>query len=207
MTDESSSAAIERLSPLALTGEFVVLRPLTAQDAPITHQWRLSARARRLNGAAASLEAQASWIKNRPHNELNYIIQLIDGPPIGMLSLVDIDMSNRRAESARFLIGDEAAAKGSPAAVEAMKLLYTLAFERLGLERVYGLVAASNPLMIKWQKYLGMKEEGRFRRHYLMDGEFIDAVSLSLLAEEYRTLAVPRMASLIALGRSRPVEG
>jgi RimJ/RimL family protein N-acetyltransferase len=186
-----------------LSGEFVILRPLAVEDAALTHQWRLSDRARHLNGAADSVEAQARWIAARPAGEFNYVIQLRGGAPIGMLSLVNIDMDNRRAESARFLIGDEAAARGAPAAVEAMKLLYELAFDRLGLERVHGLVAERNPLMVKWQKFLGMKEEGRFRRHFLMDGEFTDAIALSLLADEYRAVCLPRMLGLIKLGRTQ----
>jgi len=185
-----------------LAGEFVVLRPLRAEDAALTHQWRLSDRARHLNGAAASIEDQARWIAARPAGEFNYIIQLKGAGPIGMLSLISIDMDNRRAESGRFLIGDEAAARGVPAAVEATKLLYELAFDRLGLERLHGIVAERNHLMVKWQKFLGMKEEGRFRRHFLLDGEFHDAIALSILADEYRAVALPRMLSLIKLGRS-----
>jgi RimJ/RimL family protein N-acetyltransferase len=204
MTDESPIAMPLPDRAPELAGEFVVLRPLTVEDAALTHGWRTSARARHLNGAAASVEDQARWNASRHAGEFNYIIQMLDGPPIGMLSLVNIDMANRRAESARFLIGDEEAAKGSPAAVEAMMLLYALAFDRMGLERVHGVVEARNALMVKWQKYLGMKEEGRLRRHFFMDGEFHDAIQLGLLADEYRSQALPRMRGLIKLGRSRP---
>lgn len=123
-----------------LTGRFVVLRPLAAEDAEITYRWRHSARARHLNASAGSVEDQRRWIAGRPGNEFNYVIALVDGPDIGMLSLLNIDLANRRAESARFLIGDEAAAQGTPAAVEAMKLLYELAFDRLGLGRIYGTI-------------------------------------------------------------------
>ena len=183
-----------------LVGQFVTLRPLRPEDAAVTHAWRLGDRARHLNGGAASVEDQARWIASRPQAEFNYVIELKDGRPIGMLSLVEIDLANRRAESARFLIGDEAAARGVPAAVEAMSLLYELAFDRLGLERIHGVVEAGNPLMVKWQKYLGMREEGRFRRHFLMEGEFKDAIALSLLADEYRAVALPRMRTLMRLG-------
>lgn len=117
-----------------------------------------------------------------------------------MLSLIAIDLVNRRAEPSRFLIGDEDAVKGTPAAVEAMVLLYQLAFDELGLSRVYGTVASGNVLMIKWQKYLGMKEEGRLRRHYYIGGAFQDAVCLGLLVEEYRQTALPRMKALVRLG-------
>ena len=150
------------------------------------------------------MDDQARWIAGRPASgEHNFVIQLNGGPPVGMLSLVDIDLTHSRAESARFLIGDEAATRGCPAAVEAMKLLYAHAFDHLGLERIYGLIAATNRLMLKWQLYLGMKEEGRLRRHYRMEGEFVDAVALGLLAEEYRTTALPRMRALVAAGRPR----
>ncbi len=186
-----------------LVGEFVLLRRLTVEDAEITHRWRHDARALHLNRSAATVADQARWIAGRPASEFNYIIELIGGPAIGMLSLVTIDLANRRAESARFLIGDEAAAKGAPAAVEAMKLLYELAFERLGLERIYGVIEERNQRMIKWQKYLGMVEEGRLRQHMRMDGEFVDVVSLSLLADQYRAVTLPRMRGLMAMGRWR----
>ena len=123
------------------------------------------------------------------------------GEPVGMLSLIGIDRVNSHAESARFLIGEEDAAKGVPVAVEAMKLLYELAFDQLGLERVWGLVVDENKRMLKWQRYLGMREEGRLRNHYFIGGRFQDAVCLGILAEEYRGQALPRMKSLIAAGR------
>jgi RimJ/RimL family protein N-acetyltransferase len=185
----------------SITGDFVNLRPLRESDAEITLAWRRSARAALLNRGAASVAEQAAWIAARPDSERNFVIELRDGRPVGMLSLIGIDRANRHAESARFLIGDEDAVRGIPAAVEAMKLLYELAFDRLGLERVWGTVASGNRLMIKWQRYLGMKEEGRLRRHLLLDGEYQDAVCLGILADEYRAMARPRMEALIAAGR------
>ncbi|MES2151901.1 MAG: GNAT family N-acetyltransferase [Pseudomonadota bacterium] len=186
-------------------GEFVRLRPLAVSDAAITWAWRHAQRARFLNAAAGTVEQQAAWIAARPAAEYNFIIELKDGKPVGMLSLVDVDPVNRRAEPGRFLIGDEQAAKGVPVAVEAMKLLYELAFVQLGLVRVCGIVAANNGLMIKWQKFMGMKEEGRLRRHLCQDGVFHDAIFLGLLDDDYRKLALPRMNALIGAARPRPI--
>lgn len=184
-----------------LQGEFVNLRPLQVADAEITLSWRRAQRARFLNAGAASVEQQAAWIAGRPASEYNYIIELKNGRPIGMLSLTGIDKANRHGEPGRFLIGDEEGAKGVPAAVEAMKLLYGLAFDQLGLVRVCGIVAANNTLMIKWQKYLGMKEEGRLRNHLCQGDEFHDAVFLGLLVEDYRKTSLPRMNVLINAAR------
>ena len=135
------------------------------------------------------------------------MIVLKSGQPVGMLSLIGVNQANRHAETARFLIGEEEAVKGVPAAVEAMKLLYVLAFDTLGLHRIYGTVTADNALMAKWQKYLGMKEEGRMRDHYFLDGHFQDAIVLGMLADEYRAQALPRMTAMIKMAGQRPATG
>lgn len=185
-----------------LVGQYVDLRPLTPDDAEITLQWRRSNRARYLNAGAASVEQQANWISSRPTSEYNWIIQLKNGSPIGMLSLVDIDERNSRAETGRFLIGDEEKAKGVPAAVEAMGLVYDFAFNTLNLNRLHGMISADNTLMVKWQKYLGMVEEGRLREHYRTEDESQDAVVLGILRAEYLSVFIPRARALMAMGRS-----
>jgi diamine N-acetyltransferase len=119
-----------------------------------------------------------------------------------MLSLVAVDHINRRAEPARFLIGEEELARGVPAAVEAMKLLYEFAFDTLKLRRMHGTIASDNKAMYKWQTYLGMKEEGRLREHYFINNHFQDAICVGLLEDEYRSLTLPRMQALIAAGRT-----
>lgn len=181
-----------------LQGQYVVLRPLRIEDAELTLRWRRGARGRLLNPGAASLFEQTRWIAARPKGEFNFIVELRSGQPVGMLSLINIDNVNRRAEPARFLIGEPDSIRGMPVAIEAMLLLYELVFDHLDLRRVYGTVAADNRLMVKWQKYLGMKEEGRLRQHYFLDGRVQDAVCLGMLEEEYREIALPRMRALVA---------
>ena len=181
-----------------LIGSFINLRLLETGDASLTLKWRSSQRASLLNAGANTLAEQIRWIESRPSNEFNFIIELKSGIPIGMLSLVGINEVNKHAETARFLIGDEESAKGTPAAVEAMKMIYEFAFDELKLIRLYGTVASGNSLMVKWQKYLGMKEEGRMRNHYFVNSKWQDAIILGLLAEEYRTQSLPRMNALIS---------
>jgi diamine N-acetyltransferase len=185
---------------ITLSGEFVNLRPLCKADAEITLRWRQGERALNLNQGAGTLDSQRAWIDSRPASEYNFIIELKDGRPIGMLSLVGVDLVNRHAEPGRFLIGDEEASRGIPAAVESMKLLYELAFDTLGLVRVYGTIASDNKAMYKWQGYLGMKEEGRLRNHYFINHHFQDAICMGLLEDEFRRISLPRMRTLIAAG-------
>jgi len=186
-----------------LTGHFVDLRPLCEDDAEITLGWRLSERARLMNVGATTVEQQRNWIAKRPESERNYIIDLKNGRSVGMLSLVEINHGNRNAEPSRFLIGEEELVQGIPVAVEAMSLLYKEAFEVLGMTKLYGAVVEGNERMLKWHQYLGMKEEGRLRKHYLIDGKWRDVYMIGLLEEEYRTTTIPRMKLLIKMGQKK----
>ena len=186
-----------------LEGEFVNLRPLQVSDAELTYGWRNAARAKFLNQGAASVVQQATWIASRPPSEYNFVIELKNGLAVGMVSLTGVDTINQRGEPGRFLIGNEDAVKGVPVAIEAMKLIYEFAFDQLGLMRICGTVAADNHLMTKWQKYFGMKEEGRLRSHLFLGDQFQDAIFLGLLVNEYRKISLPRMNFLIATGRAK----
>ena len=193
--------------PRTLVGTYVDLRTLSVDDAALTFKWRHADRARHLNRAAQTVDEQSRWIATRPASEYNFVIQLKSGASVGMLSLVDVDLYNRRAETGRFLIGEEDLAKVLPGAVESMGLLYDFAFNELGLARLYGTVAASNTLMIKWQKYLGMKQEGVLRDHYRHESGFQDAVALGILREEYKTVFLARAKVLMAAGKSAGTGG
>ena len=182
---------------IELTGRVVRLRQLRVEDAAATLAWRLSDRAALLNHGAATVAEQAEWISSRPDDEYNFLIQLLSGEAVGMLSLVNIDLVHRRAEPGRFLVGEAERVKGLPVAVEALKLLYEFAFDRLELHRLHGVVVAENRQMLKWHSYLGMKEEGRLRQHQFIAGRFHDLVCVGMLEPEFRAVALPRMNALI----------
>jgi len=185
---------------MELNGLYVVLRPLRVEDAEVTLAWRQSDRAILMSRGATTVDEQVAWIASTPETEFNFVIQLHSGQTVGMLSLINIDETHRRAEPARFLIGEPDAVRGLPVAVEALKLLYELAFDRLGLNRVHGAVVAENQQMLKWHLYLGMKEEGRLRQHKYIAGRFHDIVCVGMLESEYRTVALPRMNALMRGG-------
>jgi len=128
-------------------------------------------------------------------SEYNFIIETKSQMPIGMLSLSGIDVVNRVGEPGRFLIGDEEGAQGLPAAAEAIKLLYELAFDQLELRRVWGLVASENRRMVKWQTHLGMTREGCLRELLRLNGHVQDAIVCGLLADDSPCdFAAPRIS-------------
>jgi RimJ/RimL family protein N-acetyltransferase len=183
-----------------LEGRYVTLRPLTVEDAALTQSWRTGGRAQLLNRGAQTVEEQRAWIASRPASEIDFVQVLSQsGQPVGMISLVDIDLTHRRAEPGHFLIGEPELVSpyGPKIAAEATKLLYELAFDTLGLHRVYGLLSAENTKMISWNKFVGMKEEGRLREHYLLNGHYQDAIFMGLIEPDYRTVTIPRLKFLI----------
>lgn len=181
-------------------GRNVALRTLTVKDAAITQKWRTSGRAWLLNRGAQNVEEQAAWIESRPRTEYNFIQVLHDGTPVGMISLVDVDEVHRHAEAAHFLIGEPDAVRpfgNGVIAAEATLLLHRFAFEVLGLHRIYGPVASDNVQMIRWNRYIGMVEEGRLRDHYWLNGHWQDAVMMGLCEDRWRSVTVPRLQELI----------
>lgn len=205
---------------MIIPGRYVTLRPLTPDDAEITQRWRTSGRAFLLNKGAQSVAEQRTWIRSREKyveagTEYNFVMVLSPRPshfatgaivpeelrrqpqPVGMISLVDIDMTHKRAEAAHFLIGEEGAVKGMPVAFEAVKLLYELAFDTLGLERLWGPVASGNRGMLTFHKYMGYRECGRLPSHYILNGLYHDAIFIQLDVDTYRAVTLPKLNRLI----------
>jgi RimJ/RimL family protein N-acetyltransferase len=183
---------------VSLIGRHVRLRPITPDDAEITQKWRMSGRAFLLNKGAQTVEEQRAWIASRPASEQDFIMVLeATNQRVGMIALVDIDKTHRRAEAGHFLIGEPDLVKGKPVAAEATRLLYHLAFDWLHLHSVYGMLSVENEKMITWNKYLGMREEGRLKVHYWLNDRWHDALFLNLLEGDYRTITVPTLRGLI----------
>lgn len=188
---------------IVLRGDFVSLRPLSVADAATTLRWRLSPRAGLLNSGASTEAEQRTWISQRGPDELNYVIELREGKPVGMLSLVHIDMNNRSAEPARFLIGEEESCRGIPVAAESIALLYEIAFQGLGLESVHGVIVRENQGMRVWQRYFGMEEIPEASEPALIQGKTYETVRVRLTREAYETVARPRLRTMISLTRPR----
>lgn len=68
---------------------------------------------------------------------------------------------------------------------EAGKLILGLAFNVLGLERVYAESDVRNEASVKLMNRLGMTHEGTLRRNHMLNGVLNDSVHYSILKEEY----------------------
>lgn len=101
---------------------------------------------------------------------------------LGMAALTAVDLESQNAEVGIWLGRDH---WGEGLAIEAFDLLLEIAYDRLGLTKLYGVVLEGNESSLTLLKRFGFHEEGRLRWHTRRDGQWMDKVFLGLLREEY----------------------
>lgn len=102
---------------------------------------------------------------------------------IGNISLQNISFINRNAEFA-ILLGDKSH-QGKGVSFHVGKKIIYHGFLKLNLERIYCGTAASNLPMQKLALSIGMKEEGRRRKHLFLEGSYQDVIDYGILLEDW----------------------
>jgi len=125
-----------------------------------------------------------------------------NGQPAGFLTLTGLLGRHRRAAWGWYI--GEAAARGRGAGRAAQALGLDLAFNLLGLEKVWAEVLADNGAALKAQAAAGFRREGYLREHVIKDGRRQDVVLLAILAPEWRERRAGVRRSLEASGLIAP---
>jgi RimJ/RimL family protein N-acetyltransferase len=184
---------------MILQGSVVILRPLTVDDAELTLCWRQGQRAKFLQRGAQSVEMQKAWIAEREKaGDLNLIMEY-QRQPVGMIALLDINLRHKTAQMGRLLIGEPKTVGSAPVAFDADLLLCDYAFDTLDMHKIYGDIMEDNVAMIRTRLYLGYKQDGILRDHYVYDGVYKNTIAVSLLEHEYRQICRPKLTQLINL--------
>jgi ribosomal-protein-alanine N-acetyltransferase len=114
------------------------------------------------------------------------IRRLDDNSFIGRLTYFDLNIRNRAVEIG-FLIAPTFRRQGY--AQEAVTLLLDHLFNELGMNKVMAQTGEFNIAAISLLKKLRFKQDGRLRRHHLLDNVYYDSLIFSLLGEEFRALS------------------
>lgn len=120
--------------------------------------------------------------------------------PIGLASLVDIQIAHRRAE---LLIGIPDHGDRQRASLITMLLILNFAFNQIGLHKLTSLVLSNNPHSQKSTEAIGFIQEG-FRRHHLRDPKsrlWLDCYENGLVEDSFRENPVIARLSKRFLGR------
>ena len=116
------------------------------------------------------------------HQYRHYAIVDDEDKYLGTISLKEIDLVNMKAEYA-IVLRKEAMGKG--VAYHASKMILRIAFQELGLNKVYLNVLSNNKRAIELYERLGFKFEGCFRQELLINGKFEDLNWYAIIKESY----------------------
>ena len=172
-----------------LTGTKVCLRGLRRDDLALYRRW--------LENPKATHYMESGW-RPVPDSELESIYQasteasdtvafvLVDkatDTPVGVCGLYLIQWICRRAEF-RILIGEDAF-RGKGLGTEAAQLMVAYGFEKLNLETIYLGVNTENTGAIRSYENAGFVREGVRRRLIYRNGQYYDALMMSILRDEF----------------------
>ena len=170
-----------------MTAPAVTLRPLEDTDSDRVLAWRNAPEvaAYMYTDHAISADEHARWfagLKGDPRRA--YWIIEMDGRPVGLANLADIDARQGRCAWAYYLAYPDTRGKGVGSYVEYWMLQEV--FERRALRKLWCEVLASNEAVWKLHESFGFVQEARFRAHVVKNGEPQDVLGLGMLAEEWR---------------------
>lgn len=174
---------------IQIEGEKVFLRPITPADTPLIVRWRSDPRVygTLFRQEPITEERHRQWLREMVESgkcDQFIIVDKRQELPVGTVFLKEISREHLRAEYAIF-IGEESA-RGRGIGSEAARLMTEYGFGRLGLNRLYLYVFASNVRAIASYRSAGFREEARLREHYRRkDGTFADVLMMSLLRSEW----------------------
>ncbi|MBT2510640.1 GNAT family N-acetyltransferase [Streptomyces sp. ISL-98] len=168
-----------------LTGDKVLLRPFTADDVPVMGAVPEVCKYTGSPPGDLTPEQLRSWYttRNDAVDRLDLaVVDLATGACVGEVVLYEWDAPNRSC-SFRTLIGPNGRDRGL--GTEACRLIVRHGFERLGLNRIALGVYDFNPRARRAYKKVGFVSEGIEREALLHEGEWIDAMYMSILAREW----------------------
>lgn len=171
-----------------LTGEGVILRPVTAEDTAGLLDMLADRESRRLTGTHAEFDEETArhWYATRGEQDDRLdlaIVESASGEYAGEVVLNDLDRDSR---SIGFRIGMRPDFTDRGLGSEAIGLVVDYALDVLGLHRIALEVYAFNPRARHVYERAGFVAEGTKRDALLWDGEWVDAVEMAVLSTDPR---------------------
>ena len=167
-----------------LTGEKVILRPISFEDWEKTIHWRndvLIKNSTMSHPFPITAEQEQEWYKRKLNSLDNStiiftIITVSNNKNIGFVHLNEINWVNRNCYFG-IVIGDKDS-WGKGYGKEAVRLILNYAFSSLNMNKVYCQVLANHPAINTYFD-LGGKEEGKLRMHSFQKGNYEDVCILA----------------------------
>ena len=169
------------------SGPLVTLRAFERQDAETYRGWINDPEVAALVDRAGPVTAEehARWYEalvGAPDHHV-FAVEETDGRAfIGLVWLYGVHARHRRAE-VRIVIG-ERRAWGKGRGTDALRALADVAFDTLGLEKLWADVLATNPRAVSAFERAGFTREGLLRGDRVVSGARVDVVRLGRLRDD-----------------------
>lgn len=182
-----------------IEGTHILLRKTTEKDAEDIFKWRSGISGKFLRRPDNySIQSQRDWILSRSDNEINYIItDKKTKDNVGTIGIYEVNDYDKVANVGRLLLDDVFLAKSTPYGLEALLLVYDQVLNGMQFRKITGDILASNEPMVKLQKFLGMKQEGYFEKHTLINGVHEDVHIMSIFTNEFNNTFKKKIAFLL----------
>lgn len=169
----------------------VFFRAFEEEDAPLIYQWMNDDKLKKLSiglNRRMCKEEAMEWVKARMHHNPYQVWWAIcskdTGKMIGYAFLTDIHYINKSACYGGLVIGDKDYQDGM-AWIETYLFVHEYAFERLGVNRLYGEALQKHNPTNAMQKVMYWTVEGVQRQAVYKNGQYQDVLMMSLLKDEY----------------------
>ncbi len=184
-----------------MTAPTIILRDLIEADRPGLLAWRNSPEvaAYMYSDHAISPAEHDRWFDGVAGDaRRRYWIIEVNGEPVGLANLADIDLTHRRCAWAYYLASPSVRGLGVGSFVEFQVIEHV--FGTLKLDKLWCEVLASNEPVWKLHMLHGFEREALFRGHVIKNGRRVDVVGLGLLAQDWAARRDDMAARLRARG-------
>lgn len=170
-----------------ITADHIRLRPLIEADMPLKVKWYNDPAVRKtlVIDEVFELAETVNWFGALAGNDTraDFLIESLEGMPIGITGLIDIDRRNKTAQC--YCVIGEKSFWGKGLGTEIHSVLFQWGFETFDIEKIWAHIRTNNPAIFRVVEKLGFIKEGTLRQHAIIDGQRIDLYHIGLLRTEF----------------------
>ena len=131
---------------------------------------------------------QEKWYENNinNNNNLRFIIETQDKEKVGMISLINLDWKNRKANYGIKLKNLKNRNQGI--GTDSLLTLMKYSFEELNLNKIETTILETNSISRNFHLKNGWQEEGLLREIVFKNGKYINGYAMGILKRDYEDL-------------------
>lgn len=175
-------------------GYAYLLRPIELKDAKFILEARLEDEKRNkfIHKISEDISAQEKWLKDYFERDNDYYFVLenkITSAPEGLISIYNIDFQQKTAEWGRWVIK-----KNSFGAIESVNLMMEIAFDDLGLKKIFSRTVVANESVVSFHDSIGEEKSKILPNYFELDGHYHDAIDYLTTKEHYYSDIEPKLS-------------